>query len=370
MTLIPPTLFQTALLNWYDQQGRNHLPWRQNISAYRVWVSEIMLQQTQVNTVIPFFNRFMERFPDLNQLAAANEDEVLELWTGLGYYSRARNLHKTARKIMTDFEGNFPQTLAQMQELPGIGRSTAGAILAIAMNQATAILDGNVKRILSRLHMIAEPSASAQEKRLWPLAESYTPVARSGDYTQAIMDLGATICLRSNPLCNSCPLQPHCEAFHQQRVMDFPPSKKQNQRPKRRVNLLIFHDAEKDCVLLEKRPPVGIWGGLWSFPECPENEDISKFCYASYGYRVSSIEPLPSFKHIFSHFELWITPQIINFEASDQFIAESNPHVWHRLSQSNPARGFAAPVQRLLKLMKNFKSADEEAKSFKLNIIF
>lgn len=346
-----PTLFQNSLLNWYDQQGRNHLPWRQQINPYRVWVSEIMLQQTQVNTVIPYFNRFMERFPSVKELAVAEEDEILALWTGLGYYSRARNLHKAARKIINDFNGTFPESLPTIQELPGIGRSTAGAILAIAMNKQTAILDGNVKRILSRLHMVTEKSVSATEKRLWNLTEAYTPALRSGDYTQAIMDLGATVCLRNKPLCHVCPVQSHCQAHAQQRIAEFPPRKTRGQLPQRAINLLIFYQPETQQVLLEKRPPTGIWGGLWSFPECPDNIDVQQFCQEKYGYQVIHLETLDRFKHTFSHFELWITPLIITFQHHGQGVAEDNQHVWHNLTGNNQSRGFAAPVQRLLTAM-------------------
>lgn len=348
-----PTQFPKILLQWYDQQGRKHLPWRQDISPYRVWISEIMLQQTQVKTVIPYFLRFMTCFPNLNALAEAAEDEVLAQWTGLGYYSRARNLHKTAKKIISDFQGEFPKTLLEIQSLPGIGRSTAAAILAIAMNQKAAILDGNVRRILSRLHMLEEKTASAMEKKLWELAESYSPDLRIGDYTQAIMDLGASICLRSRPLCQTCPVQVFCQANQHNRVAEFPKPKNAIKVASRSTRMLIFYQADRHEVLLEKRPPVGIWGGLWSFPECSADENLEEFCQKHYGYRVLQTDNMPEFKHTFSHLHLFITPVVIAFTPLGNQIRENDGRSWHKLNQGNQARGFAAPIKRLLADLRN-----------------
>jgi len=215
--------FSHLVLDWFDQYGRHDLPWQQQTTPYRVWVSEIMLQQTQVNTVIPYFNRFMERFPDLQALAHSDLDEVLHLWSGLGYYTRARNLHASAVIIAATYKSIFPATIKELQDLPGIGRSTAGAILSLSMNQPHPVLDGNVKRVLSRYHGISGwPGERLNEKRLWELAERYLVHDRASDYTQAIMDLGATVCIRTTPLCNNCPVSLDCFAFEHGLQKEYP----------------------------------------------------------------------------------------------------------------------------------------------------
>ena len=245
-----PHQFQTLLLNWFDHSGRKHLPWQQNKTPYRVWISEIMLQQTQVKTVIPYFERFMQQLPDIVSLANAHEDKVLHLWAGLGYYSRARNLHRAAKIIVETYQGNFPDTVFSLQQLPGIGQSTAGAIVAIAFNQKAAILDGNVKRVLARLHGISEPvNEKRTEKKLWELAEHYTPDKRAADYTQAMMDLGATLCTPSKPACTACPLIQHCVA-HQLDIVDVLPKKKTTRElPIRSATFLIVKKRGANSAL-------------------------------------------------------------------------------------------------------------------------
>ncbi|HSW70342.1 MAG TPA: A/G-specific adenine glycosylase, partial [Gammaproteobacteria bacterium] len=260
--MIQPHLFQSQLLQWFDQYGRHDLPWQQDKTPYRVWVSEIMLQQTQVTTVIPYYQRFMERFPDIKTLANADEDTVMHYWSGLGYYRRARYLHAAAKKIMSDFHGKFPDNLADLITLPGIGRSTAGAILSIAFQKQAAILDGNVKRVLTRLHGITD---SIDEKTLWPLAEKYTPIHRTDHYAQAMMDLGATLCVRGKPRCEVCPFNKKCVAHTKDIAASLPIKKPRKSLPVHEATFLILR--HKDLVLLEKRAPIGVWAGLWSLPQ-------------------------------------------------------------------------------------------------------
>ena len=239
--LLSPKKFQTQILSWFDQHGRKTLPWQLNKTPYRVWVSEIMLQQTQVSTVIPYFQRFMERFPDVASLAAATEDEVLHLWTGLGYYSRARNLHRTAKIVMEMHQGVFPDELEALEKLAGIGRSTAGAIRPLAFEKKAAILDGNVKRVLTRLHGITEwPGENKVAAQLWSLAEKYSPEQRIADYTQAMMDIGATLCVRGTPRCGDCPFQKFCVAYQQGIAKDLPKKKPSAKIPVRQATLLVF----------------------------------------------------------------------------------------------------------------------------------
>lgn len=342
-----PEKFSTSLLNWYDLQGRQSLPWRLNISAYRVWVSEIMLQQTQVNTVIAYYQRFMARFPTLKSLASATQDEVLNLWTGLGYYARGRNLHKAAQKIVLEHAGRFPHNLEVLQDLPGIGRSTAGAISAIAFNQRSPILDGNVKRVLIRYYALAgEPKTL--EKQLWALSDQHTPEERVGDYTQAIMDLGATLCTRTKPLCGLCPVKKGCQAYVEGKTHELPTPRAKKTTPVRAVKMLILHDTERDSVLLKRRPPVGVWGGLWSFLECPDTEDIDIWCQENYHLIIQRREIWPTFKHVFTHFQLYITPVYVTaYESKRLVVMDDQDYAWYELTQVAD-RGFAAPVKKLL----------------------
>lgn len=343
--------FAQKLLTWYDRQGRKDLPWRQDIDPYRVWLSEIMLQQTQVKTVIPYFERFIARFPTVKSLAAAQQDEVLHLWTGLGYYARARNLHRAAQQVMAEYGGKFPAQVEELITLSGIGRSTAGAISAIAFNRQAAILDGNVKRVLARFHTVSgNTNDTAVIAQLWQLAEQYTPKQRVADYTQAIMDLGATCCSRSKPDCQQCPVRSGCQAHLQQRQAEFPNARKTKKIPTRSTHLIILHDRKNNAVLLEKRPPVGIWGGLWSFPECAMENAIAPWCKNNLQVETKKSQHLPMFTHTFSHFHLQITPIYITQyrqARSALQVMDSSRYVWYKLDQ--PAeKGFAAPVKKLL----------------------
>ena len=338
----------TALLTWFDQFGRKNLPWQQHRNAYRVWVSEIMLQQTQVATVIPYYERFMERFPTVADLAMADEDTVMHLWTGLGYYARARNLHKTAQLVCQEHKGRFPDTVEALSLLPGIGRSTAGAIMALGMRQFAVILDGNVKRVLTRLHCVPGwPDQPKVQQRLWQLAATHTSKERCADYTQAIMDLGATLCARSRPACGVCPLNEHCQAFLEGRTDAFPEKKPTKTIPVRSTYMLMFHDQDQQRVLLEKRPPQGIWGGLWSFPE---SDDISSFDAQLHGHLMldtNSARQWTPMRHTFSHYHLDITPVQIPLDSQHIAVREDERFHWYDLRQ--PAElGLAAPVKKLL----------------------
>lgn len=334
-----------ALLSWFDQFGRHDLPWQHPISAYRVWLSEVMLQQTQVATVIPYFQKFITTFPNIVDLANADQDQVLHLWSGLGYYARGRNLHKAAQIIRDKFAGQFPENFTDILTLPGIGRSTAGAIASIAFGQREAILDGNVKRVLSRYAAIeGYPGNISVAKELWQLAEKHTPATRTADYTQAIMDLGATLCTRSKPKCSLCPLQPQCSAHKQGRTAEFPSRKPKKVIPTRKTVMLMIRDNEHN-ILLEQRPPMGIWGGLWSFPETTLTE-IADWC-AHQGYQIRQQQQWAEFRHTFSHYHLDITPVIIDIHKSPNKIMESGHYVWYNIEQPNTL-GLSSPVSKLL----------------------
>jgi A/G-specific adenine glycosylase len=334
--------FSQRVLKWYDQCGRKDLPWQQNISCYRVWISEIMLQQTQVKTVIPYYLRFMEHFPTVIELAVADLDTVLHLWTGLGYYARARNLHRAAKIIATQFHGEFPQTFDEIVALPGIGRSTAGAICAIALQQHYPILDGNVKRVLTRFFTISGAPQTITEQ-LWPLATQLTPRNRVADYTQAIMDIGALICTRSKPHCEHCPLQKNCQAYLTQTQHLFPQKKISKPLPIRQTVMLIIKNERND-ILLEQRPPSGLWGGLWLFPQCATLDDINPWL-TQQQLTGASQTPLPALRHTFSHFHLDIQPVLIQAQKKVWQIMDSARFVWYNNSLKI---GLAAPVKRLL----------------------
>ncbi|MEM9243655.1 MAG: A/G-specific adenine glycosylase [Pseudomonadota bacterium] len=345
--------FQQTVLAWYDQFGRKHLPWQKNKTAYKVWISEVMLQQTQVGTVIPYFERFMRHFPQVSDLAAADLDEVLHLWTGLGYYSRARNLHRAARMLMTEFAGKFPDNRDALQKLPGIGRSTAAAILSLAFNQPAAILDGNVKRLLSRYCGISDPiNDSKTEKQLWTLAEQFVPRQRVADYTQVLMDLGAMICVRRQPLCSACPIATTCVAFQTGQQQQIPYKKPRKKLPTRTTIMLVLQGPQQQ-ILLQKRPMTGIWGGLWSFPEY-QNEfdgDIALFCQQHFAVTPMLIEPLTAFRHTFSHFHLQVTPLLIKIDQLPTQIMASETMLWYD-SSNKQTIGLPQPVKRLLEKLK------------------
>ncbi len=345
-------LFSQQLLHWYKQHGRHDLPWQQDRSLYRVWVSEIMLQQTQVTTVIPYFERFMARFADIASLAAADIDEVLHLWTGLGYYARARNLHRAACQIVAQHDGHFPQQFEQVLALPGIGRSTAGAILAQALGQRHVILDGNVKRVLTRLYAIEGwPGKKAVENRLWEIAERLTPDQQLVDYTQAIMDLGATLCARK-PDCNQCPVSELCLAHQQGNPQAYPTPKKRATLPVRTAQMLILQTADNH-VLLQQRPPAGIWGGLWSLPEYPADSphSLPHWVEQQLGLHIADSENLPVFRHTFSHFHLDITPIRSRVNNPANLVMEADNRVWYNTREPSPL-GLPAAVVKILENLK------------------
>lgn len=340
-----PEQFQRAVLGWFDQHGRHDLPWQHNKTAYRVWVSEIMLQQTQVATVIPYYQRFIERFPTVYELANAEQDQVLHFWTGLGYYARARNLHKTAQIIVSEHNGEFPLDIDSIQQFPGIGRSTAGAILSISQDIRAPILDGNVKRVLSRYAAVEGwPGQTPVANQLWELTEKFTPEQRVADYTQAMMDLGATLCTRTKPTCMLCPLVESCEAHKQDSTFLYPGKKPKKAMPQRSAWLLMLEN-EKGELLLQLRPPTGIWGSLWSFPEFQSEEEIMAYC-DNQGYQPSK-KNSSSFVHTFSHFQLHIHPKIFNITDHCSQIREEQSSCWFNVQK--PAElGLAAPVKRLI----------------------
>ncbi len=339
--------FTQRILAWYAVQGRHDLPWQADRTPYRVWISEVMLQQTQVATVIPYFTRFMARFPGVQALADAPLDEVLHHWSGLGYYARARNMHRAAQVIRDAYGGAFPRDFAAVVDLPGIGPSTAGAILALACGQRHAILDGNVKRVLARYHAVdGWPGQSRFERQLWDWAEQHTPDAQVDDYTQAIMDLGATLCTPKNPRCDACPVQFGCEAFAQDAVLQYPQRKPSRALPRRRCRMLVLVNGADD-VLLERRPPTGIWGGLWSLPECPWNESWSRWCQDELHLEPKSSKTLEVVRHTFSHFHLDIHPVFARVDLNGRFVMAPDRWVWYN-SASSDQRGLSAPVRRLL----------------------
>ncbi len=336
------------VLAWFDRHGRTHLPWQQAISPYRVWVSEIMLQQTQVQTVIPYYERFMRELPDVQALAQADSDHVMHLWTGLGYYSRARNLQRTAQIVCEQYGGEFPDRVEQLSELPGIGRSTAGAIAAIAFGKRAAILDGNVKRVLARFHAIAGyPGVSAVHNQLWDYAEAHTPKKRIEAYTQAMMDLGATLCTRSKPACAICPLSADCLAEKDGRTAEFPGKKAKKILPVKSAQMLIIQDKHGD-ILLEKRPPTGIWSSLWVFPQIESGSDPVAYCTDHLQLKTEIVEHWDSYRHTFSHYHFDIEPVLLRVRKQPTAIGENERQLWYNLR--NPAAiGLAAPVVKLLK---------------------
>ena len=341
--------FANRILAWYDVHGRKDLPWQQAISPYRVWVSEIMLQQTQVSTVVPYFERFMQRFPDVHRLAAATQDDVLHHWTGLGYYARARNLHKTAHIVSSQLGGTFPDSIEGLCELPGIGRSTAGAVLSIASGQRAAILDGNVKRVLAR-HAAVEgwPGVGRIHAALWDIAEQRTPDDRHADYTQAMMDLGATLCTRSKPRCNDCPVEVDCIASQTQTQTLYPGKKPKKVLPIKATRFLLVMLGDNE-VLLEKRPDKGIWGGLWCFPETGvDTQSIENWCLDRLQTTPTALQKLTPFRHTFSHYHLDISPVLVSIERATESILETDARLWYNLRQPQNL-GLAAPVVKLLK---------------------
>lgn len=347
LELKPVSEFSARVLDWYDLHGRKQLPWQENKTPYRVWISEIMLQQTQVATVIPYYLKFMESFPNVESLARASEDDVLAHWSGLGYYSRARNLHKAAKILQDDWAGEFPTSQEGMCELPGIGRSTSAAILSIAREAPLPILDGNVKRVLSRLHALPVwPGEKQAENALWTLAEQYMPQQRCGAYTQAMMDLGATLCTRSRPQCLLCPVKNDCLARQQGDPTNYPIRKPKKDKPTKHTFMLIAQQ-EDGKVLLEKRPPSGIWGGLWSLPETQERDSIELDMAQRFGCQSRRVIEETPFRHTFSHYHLQISPVRCDCQMDATFVMENNKYQWFSLEDCL-SLGLPAPVRSLL----------------------
>jgi A/G-specific adenine glycosylase len=346
---LEPGALAGALLPWFDAHGRHDLPWQADPTPYRVWVSEVMLQQTQVQTVIPYFERFIACFPDPATLAAAPADEVMRLWSGLGYYARARNLQRAAQAMVARHGGALPETFEELTALPGIGRSTAGAILALARGQRHPILDGNAKRVLARVFGVDQaPDSPAALKKLWRLAEACTPDARVPAYTQAIMDLGATLCTRASPDCGRCPLASGCVARRTNRTREIPAARRRAARRQRAAHFLFVLAGGK--VLLERRPPRGIWGGLWAPPEFANAQAAGTFLAT----RFSVAEPsrrLPRVRHAFTHFDLDIEPWVLELPGNPAETADGDAR-WHELAAIE-AVGLPAPVARLLEELRD-----------------
>lgn len=396
----PVTLdrFADSVISWFESHGRHDLPWQTDPSPYRVWVSEIMLQQTQVGTVFPYYQRFMARFPDVATLARADIDQVLHLWTGLGYYARARNMHKAARAIVETCRGRFPDTVEELIQLSGIGRSTAGAILALAHHRPAPILDGNVKRVLARCFAVeGYPGNSKVQSELWALAERLLPRqmddsrggrirSRIAAYTQGMMDLGATLCTRGNPDCLRCPLQSRCLAWQRGEIDRYPGKKPAKALPVRSVTMFILQDHE-GRVLLEKRPPNGVWGSLYSLPEVDHGKDGTHGRPPPNSVRATGGRPtcvaltLPSglpvlrfenepphqlepITHGFTHFKLNIVPLRLRVESVESGAADSDRWLWYSID--DPAEvGLAAPVKRLLMQLEESDSSAATSKSEK-----
>jgi A/G-specific adenine glycosylase len=341
------------LIAWHAKHGRHDLPWQRDLreegSAYRVWISEIMLQQTQVSTVIPYFEAFVRRFPDVRSLAAAPADEVLHLWTGLGYYARARNLHRAAQRIRDEHDSAFPASLDAVMDLPGIGRSTAGAILALSGGDRHPILDGNVKRVLARHYALdGAPDEPATLAKLWKLADENTPAKDVATYTQAIMDLGATVCTRAKPRCTECPIAGDCRARISGRTAELPAPKQTARRrraERRRRHAVMLVARRAGAVLLVQRPPSGIWGGLWCLPQFADHGAAADYAVRELSSARLAPAPLPDIEHSFTHFDLVITPVVAN--CGDAARVAEGGALWYDLER--PARvGLPAPIKTLL----------------------
>ncbi len=335
------------LVDWWSRCGRTDLPWQREPTRYRVWVSEIMLQQTQVATVERYYDRFIAAFPDVAALATAEPDDVLHLWSGLGYYARARNLWKAAKLVVDQHGGEVPGDRDVLESLPGIGRSTAAAILALADDQSGAILDGNAKRVYARVFRIAGwPGHGAVQRTLWEIAAACTPTTGAGVFTQAIMDLGATVCRRSNPACDRCPLAAQCGARADGAVDAYPGRRSPRVKP-RRSAILVIAVRDDGAVLLLRRPDMGIWGGLWCFPEVESVESVADWCLAELGRLPEQTRVRPVFHHSFTHFDLDMTPVEVRLARPDARAMDGDGRLWY--NRADPAAvGLAAPVARLL----------------------
>ncbi len=353
--------FAAALLPWHAERGRHDLPWQLDKTPYRVWVSEIMLQQTQVSTVIPYYQRFMARFPTVTALADAPIDDVLHLWTGLGYYARARNLHRAACIIRDEHNGEFPKTFEEVAGLPGIGRSTAGAILALSRGERFPILDGNVKRVLARYFGVDGSTAEKQiVDRLWQLSDACTPDQGLEIYTQAIMDMGATMCTRHKPLCSYCPLSEKCVARTTGRQNELPtPRSSKGQKRRSREVFMLVAVREDGSVLLERRPESGIWGGLWCLPEFDTVSAASVWCGQSLEAAEDPPQALSIVEHAFTHFDLVITPLLTSC-AGHAGVMDTPPTLWYNARE--PARiGLPAPIKTLLETLSSPTMFDSQS---------
>ncbi len=339
--------FAARLIRWHKRHGRHDMPWQNTADPYRVWLSEIMLQQTQVSTATPYYERFLRHFPRLADLAAAPVEEVMALWSGLGYYARARNLHASALAVMREHGGEFPRHPDVIAGLPGIGRSTANSIATFCFGAQAPILDGNVKRVLCRAFGIdGFPGDSVVEKRLWRLAGELMPKRDGGVYNQAQMDLGATVCTRGKPRCDACPLDDICVARATGRTGELPEAKPRKANPQREATLLVLcHDGR---ILLETRPPAGIWGGLLSLPELPEATDARQWAAQSFACRVIAVTPAPTLEHAFSHFRLRITPLLLDVEPQS---AAMEPGLHWIAGDDLAAAALPAPVRRILEAL-------------------
>ncbi len=345
--MIQALRFSQAVLAWYQRFGRKTLPWQLEKTPYHVWLSEVMLQQTQVVTVIPYFQRFLERFPTVQTLAAAPQDEVLHLWTGLGYYARARNLHKAAKQIVEDHNGVFPTRFDDVAALPGIGRSTAGAVLSLSLGLHFPILDGNVKRVLARCYAVEGwPGKKEVEKRLWEIAEEVTPAEGVSQFNQAMMDLGAMVCTRSKPKCELCPLNKECIAYANHSWAQYPGKKPKKTIPEKTAYFLLLQRENK--IWLEQRSNVGLWGGLFCFPQFNQHSELESWL-TGHGIKADSLEQMTSFRHTFSHFHLDIVPMRLALMQSTTCMDEG-AGLWYNLT-TPPSIGLAAPVVRLLQAL-------------------
>ena len=342
--------FSNQLVSWYQQHGRKTLPWQINKSPYKTWLSEVMLQQTQVASVIPYFERFISRSPDVVTLAGAHQDEVLHLWTGLGYYARARNLHKAARVIADQYNGQFPTDFAEVLALPGVGRSTAGAILSLAQGQHYAILDGNCKRVLARFAAIAGwPGEKKIEQQLWQLAEQITPQSTVAEFNQAMMDLGASLCSRSKPDCASCPLKLKCQAALKGEQTLYPGKKNKAVLPEKQSFWLLLQYEHQ--VLLQQRPASGLWGGLFGFLEFSSEEERQNYILQQ-GFTVTNREQLPGFRHTCSHCHLWIQPLKVSLSKQPDVVQEQSAATWFTMHRI-PKVGLSAPAKQLFEQLLN-----------------
>ena len=337
--------FAAAVVGWQRRFGRHHLPWQNTTDPYRIWLSEIMLQQTQVAAVVPYFERFLERFPALGDLAQASEDDVLAMWSGLGYYARGRNLHRAAKQIAAEYGGTYPERFDDILALPGVGRSTAGAVAVFAFGQRFAILDGNVKRVLTRCFGIeGYPGTAEVAARLWQLAESLLPSTDIKAYTQGLMDLGSEVCTRSRPRCSECPLSSRCLARSLGQIDRLPTPRPRRKRPQRETVMMVLQCDES--ILMEKRAAQGIWGGLWSFPETGSMGDVPGECLTRFGLEAQTVIALSPIEHGFTHYSLTITPALCRVGKRVSSVQEAGGS-WFALEEAGN-HAIPVPVRKLL----------------------